>query len=152
MAGHSWGANLALAYALDHADRCLGLIYLCGTGLREDWKESYRRAHDERGERIPEFAFPFNRQVNAVGNRSFSEYLRSPGLRERAAALRVPALLVAAGRDLRPTAPARELAGLLPHVRFELIPDAEHYLWLTDADPLRVILRDFLATFPPVAR
>jgi molybdenum cofactor cytidylyltransferase len=30
--GHSWGANLALCYALAHPDRTLGVIYLAGSG------------------------------------------------------------------------------------------------------------------------
>ena len=32
--GHSWGANLALFYALAHPDRTLGVVYHAGTGLR----------------------------------------------------------------------------------------------------------------------
>ncbi len=31
--GHSWGATLALRYALDHPDRVSALVYACGTGL-----------------------------------------------------------------------------------------------------------------------
>jgi proline iminopeptidase len=31
--GHSFGATLALAYALTHPDRTRGLIYLSGTGV-----------------------------------------------------------------------------------------------------------------------
>jgi proline iminopeptidase len=36
--GHSWGANLALFYALAHRERVLGVIYLAGTGLRWGWQ------------------------------------------------------------------------------------------------------------------
>jgi proline iminopeptidase len=54
--GHSWGANLALFYALRHADRTLGVIYLAGTGLRWGWQEDAQRRRlarltdDERAE------------------------------------------------------------------------------------------------------
>src|SRR4051794_32638179 len=41
--GHSWGANLALFYALAHPDRTLGVVYLAGTGLRWGWQEEARR-------------------------------------------------------------------------------------------------------------
>lgn len=41
--GHSWGANLALFYALEHPDRTLGLIYLAGTGVRWGWQEDAQR-------------------------------------------------------------------------------------------------------------
>src|SRR5262245_2104985 len=53
--GHSWGANLALAYALRHPQRCTGLIYLSGTGLSEEWKSAYRIARAARPERLPDF-------------------------------------------------------------------------------------------------
>src|SRR5579862_7403824 len=36
--GHSWGANLSVAYACEHPERVLGLLYLSGTGITEDWK------------------------------------------------------------------------------------------------------------------
>ncbi len=46
--GHSWGATLALAYALTHPTRVRGLIYLCGTGVDASWHEEYHRNHDAR--------------------------------------------------------------------------------------------------------
>jgi proline iminopeptidase len=41
--GHSWGATLALRYALDHPDRVSALIYMSGTGLGWDWYEPFHR-------------------------------------------------------------------------------------------------------------
>lgn len=41
--GHSWGASLALFFALAHPDRTLGVVYLAGTGLRWGWQEDSRR-------------------------------------------------------------------------------------------------------------
>lgn len=43
MGGHSWGANLALCYALAHPDRTIGVIYLAGSGLRVGGREAARR-------------------------------------------------------------------------------------------------------------
>jgi proline iminopeptidase len=40
--GHSWGASLALFFALAHPLRTLGVIYLCGSGLRWGWQEDAR--------------------------------------------------------------------------------------------------------------
>jgi proline iminopeptidase len=54
--GHSWGAKLALFYALRHPDRTLAVIYLAGTGLRWGWQEDAQRrrlarlTEDERAE------------------------------------------------------------------------------------------------------
>jgi proline iminopeptidase len=42
--GHSWGASLALRYALDHPERVSALIYVSGTGLGWAWHEPFQRA------------------------------------------------------------------------------------------------------------
>lgn len=42
--GHSWGAALALRYALDHQDRVSALVYAGGTGLGWAWREPFNRA------------------------------------------------------------------------------------------------------------
>jgi len=41
--GHSWGATLALRYALGHPDRVSALIYVSGTGLGWAWFEPFQR-------------------------------------------------------------------------------------------------------------
>ena len=41
--GHSWGAQLALRYALDHPDRVSRLVYVSGVGLGWDWHPVYKR-------------------------------------------------------------------------------------------------------------
>lgn len=46
--GHSWGATLALRYALDHPDRVSTLIYVSGTGLGWAWREPFQRHAAER--------------------------------------------------------------------------------------------------------
>ncbi|SCG34952.1 alpha/beta fold hydrolase [Micromonospora humi] len=59
--GHSWGAHLALRYALDHPDRVSHLIYVSGTGIDPDrgWHPHYERnlrrrlgAHRDRWEAL----------------------------------------------------------------------------------------------------
>jgi proline iminopeptidase len=46
--GHSWGAQLALRYALDHPGRVSDLIYVSGTGLGWRWYEPFKRNLAER--------------------------------------------------------------------------------------------------------
>ncbi len=41
--GHSWGAELALMYALRHPKRVGRLVYLSGTGIDPAWHAEYRR-------------------------------------------------------------------------------------------------------------
>jgi proline iminopeptidase len=46
--GHSWGAALALRYALDHQDRVSALVYAGGTGLGWAWREPFYQAFAAR--------------------------------------------------------------------------------------------------------
>lgn len=46
--GHSWGASLALVYALAHPERASALIYLSGTGLGREWNPAYHQERDRR--------------------------------------------------------------------------------------------------------
>ena len=48
LVGHSWGAGLALAYAVEHLDRVTALVHMDGTGLIKDWQEEYHSVSDER--------------------------------------------------------------------------------------------------------
>ncbi len=142
--GHSWGANLALDYAVTYPQRVLALIYLAGTGITEDWKPEWERARLERDEPLPDFAYPFNKDVNNAGNRSRREFLQDPDLSERIRALDVPAVLIQGERDLRPNWSSEQVARLLPNARYHVLQDAEHCLWLTHPELLRRTLRAFL--------
>lgn len=42
--GHSWGATLALLYAIQYADRTARLVYMSGTGIDPAWHQEYRRS------------------------------------------------------------------------------------------------------------
>lgn len=48
LVGHSWGATLALLYAIAHPQRVTKLAYVSGVGVTEAWKPEYRRIRDER--------------------------------------------------------------------------------------------------------
>lgn len=51
LGGHSWGASLALHYALAHPERVESLLYLCGTGI--EWAHGPRAAYGvERDARL----------------------------------------------------------------------------------------------------
>jgi len=52
VAGHSWGASLALAYTVAHPDRVDAIVHIGGTGLIEDWRTEDHTLSDER--RTPE--------------------------------------------------------------------------------------------------
>jgi len=46
--GHSWGASLALQYALAHPDRTRALLYVSGTGIGRAWNRAYHLETDRR--------------------------------------------------------------------------------------------------------
>jgi proline-specific peptidase len=46
--GHSWGADLATAYAARHPERVLGLLWMDGTGPIHDWGDEYHSTAAER--------------------------------------------------------------------------------------------------------
>ncbi|WP_157467799.1 alpha/beta fold hydrolase [Frankia sp. QA3] len=61
--GHSWGAALALFYALAHPDRTLGVIYLAGTAIRWGWKDGVQR------ERLSRLTAAERQELRALGAR-----------------------------------------------------------------------------------
>jgi proline iminopeptidase len=145
--GHSWGANLALAYSLEHTDRVTGLIYMCGNGAQHDvdWRMEYHRALDEKGEQRPADTFPGNDEVNILLNRSWYDYIREPGFLRRVSDLALPALFIHAGRDIRPSWPARQLAGLIRNAVQVTVPEAGHYIWLSRPEETRSLMRVFIS-------
>jgi proline iminopeptidase len=46
--GHSWGATLALQYALTNPARAIGLVYIAGVGLGRSWNAVYHEEADRR--------------------------------------------------------------------------------------------------------
>ncbi len=143
--GHSFGANLALAYAAEYPSRTKALLYLSGNGVqdRKEWKDQYRKNRKEIGEEIPEVSF--NREVNRRLNASWKKYIKNPRFLKSLPQLNMPALFVYGSHDIRPSWPARQLAELLPNAIFKMIEEAPHYIWLTHREELQEILRDFLA-------
>ena len=57
--GHSWGAALALAYALRHPGRVSRLIYVSGTGIGWDWREPF-------GQNIRTRLAPYAQRIEAL--------------------------------------------------------------------------------------
>jgi proline iminopeptidase len=48
VAGHSWGASLALLYALAHPERTAGVVYLSGVGSHPGWHAAFREEDRRR--------------------------------------------------------------------------------------------------------
>ena len=46
--GHSWGAHLALMYAIRYPERTARLVYMSGTGIDPAWHQDYRRNREAK--------------------------------------------------------------------------------------------------------
>lgn len=146
IAGHSWGANLALAYALKHPERSLALLYLSGNGAQNDrmWSDEYHRNQADLGEQVPEYLYPPNTEVNRLGNLSWRKFIQNPRLWSDIAGLTMPSLFLYGSQDIRPSWPAEQLARLLPNSEWECIEGAPHYTWLTHDEETGQTLREFI--------
>ena len=144
--GHSWGADLALLYALEHTSRVAAVICIAGGRIHNDreWHDEYERRKAQEVEYVPEFIYPPNMEVNKQLNRAWKTYIQKPDLLLKISRLQTPALFVYGDRDIRPSWPTRQVAQLMPKARFELIPGAVHVIWHSHANELQLLLREFV--------
>ena len=149
--GHSAGADHALAYALQHPQRAAALVCLAGGRVHNDrdWHAVYSEGRDAGREAPLDYAYPYNPDVNLQLNAEWKAYIKKPGLLRQLAHFATPALFVYGSEDIRPSWPIEQVAQLLPHARWNLLPGAGHNLWLTHATPLRQLLNSFIAEFVP---
>jgi proline iminopeptidase len=144
--GHSWGADLALFYALKYSSHVAGLICLAGGRIHNDreWHSEYKRRKETEGEQIPRFDYPLNLDVNKQLNLSWKHYIQTPTLLRAISRLELPALFVYGERDIRPSWPVEQVANLIPDARFEVIEGAEHVIWFSRPNELKLLLRNFV--------
>ena len=146
VAGHSWGADLSLMYALAHADRCAGLLGVAGGRLNNDreWQAAYERGRQEGREASPAFTYPPNLAANRQLSAEFKRYIQCPTLWREVAMLDVPTLVLYGAEDIRPSWPVEQVAALLPRSRFVLLPEADHDPYRTHPDEIRAHADTFL--------
>lgn len=147
VAGHSHGPNLALAYAMLHPQRALGMIGIAGGKFVDDrtWSETYASRLENEGEDQGGKQFHADPEVNRIANAAWRAYCRRPTLWRDLAALRIPCVFINAAEDIRPNWPTQQLAALIPQARYVELPDAAHNAWLTHAGELQAELRRAVA-------
>jgi proline iminopeptidase len=144
--GHSWGADLALVYALEYPERVHGLVCISGGRVHNDreWHRLYSERRDQGLETLPAFDYPPNLEVNADVGRSWKQYIQRPSLLNEIAHLDRPALFLYGERDIRPSWPVEQVAQLLPNAALMMIAGADHHIWVTHAAALKAPLRAFV--------
>lgn len=139
VAGHSWGADLAVAYAVAHPRSVRRILAACGKGMHDSrsWSAAYHEGQDS-DDPPP---IPYSEEVHAALTASWLDEIRRPGLFADLARLPVPVEVVAADRDIRPSWPLAQLAELLPEATWTVIP-GRHDFWFDDPDAWRrLVLR-----------
>ena len=144
VAGHSFGANAALAFALRYPSHVTGLIGFAGGNVLNDrsWSMAFHRRLKGAGEILRGHEYHADEKVNLDGNRSWREFIRQPAMFREIADLDTPAIFINGSRDFRPNWPTRQLAALLPQGTFVEIPGAPHNIWNTHAAELEQELRN----------
>lgn len=148
IAGHSWGATVALAYALAYPLNVQAIIYIAGNGVQHDidWHAKFHYNKKNYPDPLPDMKYQFQQEVNSIGNQSWWDQIKDPSIWKKLSQLNVQSLIIQAERDVRPNWPAQQLAKLLPNAIYIEIKDAVHCIWLTHADELKKELRGFINT------
>ena len=142
--GHSWGVDLALAYALAYPQRVRGVIGIAGGRVHNDraWHAAYASRRD--AEDMPPAAGPPNLAVNSALNAEWRAYCKRPELLRRVAESAVSAVFLYGADDIRPAWPTEQLAALLPRASFRRIDGADHHIWQNQPGWLRREIEEFV--------
>lgn len=106
-----------------------GIVGLAGHGLHRDreWSAAYTTGRTTEAT----VEIDWMPEVHAALWASFKEWIHQPTLWRSLADTTVPMLFIAAGDDIRPDWPLRQLAELVPGGAFEEMPDVPHHFWQT---------------------
>ncbi len=148
VAGHSAGADHALAYAFQHRDHVAGVVCLSGGRFNNDrlWHAAYSAARDAGLEPEIDFAYPPNMEVNAQLNAEWKAFIQRPTMFRELAEFDIPALFIYGSEDIRPAWPMEQVARLMPNARWELLQGANHNLWMTHRDEVGKLIGEFVTS------
>ena len=140
--GHSWGADLALAYGLAHGGSVASIISFAGTGIQND--REWHAAYEARLSEEPHGDYQHTPGVQQQLLEDWRRFIKTPDLLARIARLEAPITFLHPTHDIRAGWPARQLANLAPRGDYVELVGAPHEAWLTHDDALVGVLRDIL--------
>lgn len=137
--GHSFGADLALAYVLERPGQTETVLAISATGVEDDrgWHQVYEVGRKDGRDQVPESAFEVDPQLHAVVLASWRRYIKQRDLFARLAALSSPYLVVRGSDDVRPHWPVEQVSALVPRGEVVVIEGAGHCPWWTHPTELR---------------
>ncbi|MCR8981424.1 alpha/beta fold hydrolase [Brevibacillus laterosporus] len=144
--GHSWGADLALAYTLYYPESVYGLVYMSGTGVQNDrdWKATYQKGIAENKEQMVMLDYPVNKEVHRSLIDSWRAFIKEPELLRRISEIKAPSYFLYGDEDIRPSWPIQQIAHLIKDAQLHCIKGAGHYIWLQKPDSLQELLKGFV--------
>lgn len=144
--GHSWGADIGLAYTLLYPQFIISFVSISGTGIQNDrdWKDTYNQNKLNIKESMPDFEYEVNTKVHRALINSWRTYIKNSNLLRQLSQMEVSTLFIYAENDIRPSWPIRQLSALINHTQFIEIKGAEHYIWLQNKEELSKILHGFI--------
>ncbi|WP_423408967.1 alpha/beta fold hydrolase [Heyndrickxia sp. MSNUG] len=147
--GHSWGADLGLAYSLLFPQSILGYVSISGTGIQNDrdWKAAYNQKKLLIDELKPDFEFEANEIVHRSLIDSWRSFIKQPLLLKEITQLNLPTLFIYAQNDIRPSWSIEQIHNLINGSRYIEIKGADHYIWLSKKNELAEALRSFIKSF-----
>lgn len=138
--GHSFGADLALAYALERPRHTRAVLAISPTGVQDDrdWHRAYEAGRETGQDQVAESAFDVSPETYAATLASWRYYIKQPELLRRLAALAPPYLAVIGSDDVRPSWPVEQVAALVPRGEVIVIEGGGHCPWWTHPTELRL--------------
>lgn len=138
--GHSWGADLGLAYTLTWPTSVEALVYACGTGVQNDrdWSRAYHdRQDDDISPAGDPFPYDYSADVHASLLASWRRWIKRPTLWREITCCDVPVDFVLGGADIRPSWPVEQMASAMSNARLTTVDGAHHDLWAAGGDVWR---------------
>ncbi|GAY19277.1 hypothetical protein MSZK_60030 [Mycobacterium sp. shizuoka-1] len=127
--GHSFGSDLGVRYALDYPERVHSVVGIAGHGLHKD--RTWSQIYSEHRHVEDSLVITWDAAVHESLNASFIEWIHQPTLFRQLADTPVRMSFVAAGEDIRPDWPLRQLAALIPRGQFRSVRGVPHNFWHT---------------------